>query len=74
MPERSSHPADVPVASPDVDASVAFYGSLLGGDYAAAAGSSPVQPFDVEGVGRIAVLADPNGTHFSIIVPPGDSG
>jgi len=48
----------------DTDESAALAGEL--------GGSAPVAPFDVPGVGRIAAVADPNGTHFSIIALPGE--
>ena len=30
-------------------------------------GSVHVEPFDVEGIGRMSVVSDSNGTHFSIM-------
>lgn len=49
------------VAVDDVDAAVAK---------AQAAGGGVMQaPFDVEGVGRIAIIADPSGAHLGLITP-----
>ena len=30
-------------------------------------GEVHVEPFDVEGIGRMSVVSDSNGTHFSIM-------
>jgi predicted enzyme related to lactoylglutathione lyase len=58
-------PADLPphwlvyFAVADTDATAAKAGEL--------GGSTMVEPFDAEGVGRIAVLGDPNGAGFAVI-------
>ena len=65
MEINEQFPADMPphwlvyFAVADTDATAAKAGEL--------GGSIMVEPFDAEGVGRIAVLADPNGAAFSVI-------
>jgi predicted enzyme related to lactoylglutathione lyase len=49
-------------ASADTDATAAK-AAELGGQVA-------VEPFDIEGVGRFAVLADPQGVYFGVITAP----
>jgi len=74
MEMNEQFPADLPphwlvyFAVEDTDATVAKAGEL--------GGSTVVEPFDAEGVGRIAVVSDPNGAAFAAITvtPPPEGG
>jgi len=65
MEMNDQFPADLPphwlvyFSVDDTDATVARAGEL--------GGNTIVEPFDAEGVGRIAVVGDPNGAAFAVI-------
>jgi uncharacterized protein len=67
MPMNEQFPEEVPphwmtyFMVDDTDATVA--------KATAAGGGNPVAPFDLPGVGRIAILTDPFEAHFSVMVP-----
>ena len=71
MEMNEQFPADLPphwlvyFAVEDADATAARAGEL--------GGTAIAEPFDVEGVGRIAVLGDPNGAAFAVMTPASDA-
>ena len=64
-------PSWVDVSVPDAAAGADFYSAIFGWEVGEAG-----DPEEIPGVGRFAVVADPQGAHFAVIKPqpPGDSG